>query len=314
MIRVIQQGEEGLYEVSIHELEFEKYKWIDVSNPTEEELKILTETISINLQDVERCLDEQERPCVEDLDKFTLLIFKSPLRNPKSVTTTSISFLISDKLLVTFRSHDAEGIQKISTLDKEKMKVLFQKGMSYVTYQILEKIMDDYFSILDFIQERISKLENQVFTDPAPDIVKEIFALRKTLIYFHKSLSANRDVMGKLREELSNHVDEKNIKLFRYVSDDIVQLIDVVATYRDILTGALEIYLSSISNNMNIVMKKMAAFASLILVPTLIAGVYGMNFIHMPELYWTHGYYFAIGLMLVSVLLLTIYFKKNDWF
>jgi magnesium transporter len=94
----------------------------------------------------------------------------------------------------------------------------------------------------------------------------------------------------------------------------MVQLIDVAATYRDILTGALDIYLSAVNNNMNMVMKQMAAYGSLVLIPTFIVGLYGMNFIHMPELAWKYGYAFAWVLILGSMALLFWFFKKKDWF
>ena len=95
--------------------------------------------------------------------------------------------------------------------------------------------------------------------------------------------------------------------------DDITQLIDMETTYRDILTGTLDIYMSAVSNNMNVVVKKMTAYGSLILVPTLISGIYGMNFRHMPELGWGYGYYLALLMMLISVVILYYYFDKNDW-
>ena len=311
MLRVMQLGEE-VEETTLDAMEFDKIRWVDCVNPTDAELHSLSQKIYISKRDLERCLDEDERPSAEDLDNFALIVFKSPVRNPASVGTTSFALLISDKLLVTFRKQELHGITKISK--SEKLKNIFAKGTTHIAYQILEGIMDDYFAILDFVEDRINTLEDRVFINPEPKLVKEIFALKKTLIYFQKALSANRDVMAKFSKDTGEHVDEKEAKLFRYVADDVMQLIDVVATYRDILTGTLDIYLGSVSNNMNVVMKKMAAFGSVILVPTLIAGIYGMNFVHMPEIYMKYGYPLSLGLMLVSMVGLGIYFKRKDWF
>jgi len=314
MLRILQYSEGDLTQTNIDELDFQKTKWIDCHNPTQEELHKLSEKIFIQHQDLERCLDSNERPSAEELENFTLIIFKSPVRDPSNITTASFSLLVSEHLLITFRRQEVEGIKKLLSMGDEKIKHFFEKGTTHLAYQILEKVMDDYFGILDFVEERINQLEGRVFAKPEPKLVREIFTLKKTLIYFHKSLSANRDIMSGIHKYEAEHIDPEQAKLFRYVADDVVQLIDVVATYRDILTGVLDIYLSSVSNNINTVMKKMAAFASLILVPTLISGVYGMNFIHMPELYWRHGYYFSLGLMAGSVLILIYYFKRKNWF
>jgi magnesium transporter len=174
--------------------------------------------------------------------------------------------------------------------------------------------MDDYFSILDHVEKDIDKLENIVFHNPEKKIVKKIFSLKKTLIFFHKALSANREVLFNIENELTEKIPTSQIKNFRYVYQDTTQLIDMVATYRDILTGALDIYLSSMSHNLNKIMKKMAAFGSLVLVPTFITGLYGMNFKFMPEIGWEKGYLFAWLLIISSILFLYNYFRKNEWF
>ncbi|MFC1649040.1 magnesium/cobalt transporter CorA [Nanoarchaeota archaeon] len=314
MLRVLQENEGAVNSIGLGDLDKDKLAWIDCMNPSAEEIIELSELLKLAKQDLERCLDEDERPTLEDLENFTLVVFKSPVRDPKNVTTTSFSFLISRNLLVTFRKAKVHGVTKVFESEPDKLKTIFSKGTTYIAYQVLERVMDDYFAILDFVEERIDSVEDRVFTSPEPRLVREIFTLKKTLIYFHKSLSSSREVAGNLEKEMGGHIDNTQAKLFRYVYDDVIQLIDVAATYRDILTGTLDIYLGAMSNNMNIVMKKMAAFGALILIPTLISGIYGMNFIHMPELYMKYGYPLSLGLMVFSVVFMTYYFKRKDWF
>ena len=126
-------------------------------------------------------------------------------------------------------------------------------------------------------------------------------------------MTADREVISNIERGMAKFINKNNVAKYRPLYDDIIQLIDMETTYREILTGTLDIYMSSVSNNMNVIVKKITAYGSLILVPTLIAGVYGMNFSNMPELDWKYGYYFALCLMLFSIIGLYIYFEKKDW-
>ena len=133
-----------------------------------------------------------------------------------------------------------------------------------------------------------------------------------------KALAANREVISSIEKEYVSNIDKKNIKRFRTLYNDVTQLIDTEGTYRDILTGILDVYLSSVSNNLNKVMKTLTIGASFILIPTLIASIYGMNFntaspYNMPELLWNYGYFFALGSMVLSVSITYIFFKRKGW-
>ena len=148
--------------------------------------------------------------------------------------------------------------------------------------------------------------------------MQHIFSIKKTLIFFHRALTANREVISSIEKEYVANIDKKNIKRFRALYNDVAQLIDMEGTYREILTGTLDIHLSSTSNNLNQAMKTLTIVASFVLVPTLISGIYGMNFVNnspynMPELYWQYGYFFALGLMLFSIIAVYIFFKKKKW-
>ncbi|MBC8501139.1 MAG: magnesium/cobalt transporter CorA [Nanoarchaeota archaeon] len=316
MLRVLQYDgdSDAVSEVSIDEMDFHKLKWLDCYGPNKEEVEEVRKIINIPENEFDRCIDEDERPSVTKLEHFSLIIFKSPFKSEKHSSTTSFSMLISNNLLVTFRRRELEGLSSIWNLEEKSRKKVFKKGTSYIAYQISEKIMDDYFKILDDIEKDINIIEKDVFHNPDKKTVMKIFSLRKTLVYFHKSLSTNRDVVSSIDKEYAEKIDPSQIKNFRYVYDDIVQLIDMVATYRDILTSSLDIYLSSVSNNLNIIMKRMTALGSLVLVPTFITGLYGMNFRFMPEITWKYGYIFAWLLIIGSIIFLFSYFKKKDWF
>ena len=168
------------------------------------------------------------------------------------------------------------------------------------------------------MDDRIDVIEDKVIEKPDKTTVKSIFTIKKTLIYFHKALTANREVISAIEKEYVANIDKKNIKRFRALYNDVTQLIDTEGTYRDILTGTLDVYLSSVSNNLGQVMKTLTVISAFVLIPTLISGIYGMNFnnasqYNMPELYWQYGYFFALGLMLISMIVAYVFFRKKGW-
>ena len=308
LLRVLEFNGSDVYESSLEDMGFDNLKWVDCKDPTEQEVEKVQDVIKISKNELERCLDEDERPGLIDIDNFTTLVFKAPIKGHDKVFTSSFSLLVSERLIVSFSTRDIDGLDRVWS---SHSKTLFQRGSSYIAYTILERVMDDYFHNLDEIEKNIDYIESKVFHIPDKATVREIFSLKRTLIYFQKALSADREVISGIEKGYCEYVEE--LPNFRYVYDDIVQLVDMVATYRDILTGSLDIYLSSVSNNMNKIMKKITALGSLVLVPTFITGLYGMNFQFMPEITWKYGYAFAWGLIAISFIFLFWYFRKKEW-
>lgn len=288
--------------------------WVDCLNPSEAELIGLSKDSEIELGDLKESLDEEERPRVLDRKNYSIIIFKAPLVGEDEIETTPISIFISKTKnnVITLRIKEIPSIVKIkdSILSKDKF---LEKGLIYFVFRLLDSIMDSYFSTLDKMDDRIDKIEDKLLDKPEKSVVEQIFHTKKTLIYFSRGLKANREVLTSIVKEYALQIQKSDIKPFKTLYYDTIQLGDTVSNYRDILTGMLDIYLSSVSNNMNVVMKKITAWGGLILVPTLISGIYGMNFKMMPELYWKYGYFFALGLMAVSVTGLLIYFNKKKW-
>lgn len=314
---VVEVVDNELFRSSIEEMAFDRLKWLDLEDPSDEELDRVAQMVGLPVSDVRVLLDRDELPRIVEAEHFSIVVCKAPLEHKHSahVSATSLSFFISDRLLITMHRDPVTCIAKVLERSDEQLLKLFSGGTSEVFYHLYEVIMNDFFSRLDEIESQIDKIEDTVFAHPHQKTVKKIFSLKRTLIYFHKALSANRDVLVNLEKpadgvQIKDEVRRKLMHLYY----DVVQLIDVVATYRDILTGTLDIYLSAVSNNMNAVMKKMAAYGTIVLVPTFITGLYGMNFRFMPELSWKFGYLFAWGMIVVSVVILWLYFKRKDWF
>jgi len=320
MLRVYKIKKGGVSSGSLNDLGDPSICWVDCVNPTKKELENISKKAKIPLNELEKVLDEEERPKVSDLENYSLLIVRAPWVEDDEIQTTPLSVFISKNKnnMITITLKEINSVHKVNEMIHSKKIDLHDKGISFFTYRLLDEVLNTYFLILDKLEEKIDIIEDHVFEKPDKTAVRSIFTMKKTLIYFHKALTANREVISSIEKEYVANIDKKNIKRFRALYNDVTQLIDTEATYRDILTGTLEIYLSSVSNNLNQVVKTLTIVASFVLVPTLISGIYGMNFstnspYNMPELYWKYGYFFALGLMFFSITIMYIYFKKKDW-
>jgi len=293
--------------------------WADVHIPSKDELNKVREETEIDEIDFKRAVDEEERPRTADLNNYSLLTFRAPLFENGDISTTSVAIFVSKNKnnVITVRHGDTKSISKIRQLVEAGKTVLFEKGVGYFVYRLLDEILKTYFIVIDNIEDGIEKIEKDVIESPDKKVVSQIFEIKKTLIYFNKSLIANREIIASIEKQYVTDITGKHTRLFRDLYNDIVQLIDTSTTLREVLTGTLDVYLSSASNNLNQVMKTLTVGASLILIPTLIASIYGMNFssspYNLPELGWKYGYFFALGVMVVSVAAMYIFFKRKGW-
>ena len=291
------------------------FSWVDVFKPTEEELNKVADITGMAIDDLKIARDSEERPKVIDLEgPFALIIFGAPSFENDEVTTTPV-FIYASKhhnCVITIRNKDTKSISRLKESIETK-KNLFDKGSSNFVYRLIEEILNTYFYVLDNIEEGIDEVEGDILENKNGEIIKKIFKIKKTLIYFMKSLSANREVVGSIEREYITEIDKKSARQFRTLYNEIVQLFDMSSTYREVLTGTLEVYVSAISNNLNNVMKTLTVGASFILIPTLIASIYGMNFKWMPELSWQYGYFFSLALMAASVFVTYLFFRRKGW-
>jgi len=190
MIKVSEYDAESdsLYDVSIEDMNFNRLKWLDCHNPTKEELQKIKFIIGIPDNDMEQCIDEDERPAISEIDNFSMIIFKSPFKDHKNISVSSFAILISRNLLITIRKKDVECVKKILQLNETTKKRFFSKGSTYLVYQIIESVIDDYFKILDDIEKDIDLIENSVFHNPDKKTVMEIFLLKKNADLFSQGI------------------------------------------------------------------------------------------------------------------------------
>lgn len=284
---------------------------IDAYKPTKSEINKLSKAFSISMHDINQALDTESRPRIIDQEKYSMLIFTSAAFQKNRIRTVSFGIFICRKNIIIIRNERLPLMKRFEELSQEHKAKEIRQGAGYLAYLLLDFSFDNYFRIMDDVEDQINRLETKVLRTPDDSTVRKIFSLKKDLIYIHKSLTADREVISGIEKGYLKQV--KDVNKYKYIYHDATELIDIESTYRDILSSTLEMYTSSVSNKLNDIMKKLTAMASFILIPTLISGIYGMNFNNMPEFGWKYGYGFALFLMALSVVIMYFYFKDKKW-
>jgi magnesium transporter len=291
-----------------------KLLWVNCVDLNSKELDLLEKKTKIPRAQLTEALDEDEIPRVSTYDHAAKIIFKSSFQEDHSGRTASFGILFNKDYVVTVSHNPISAIENLEKdLNKEEKGRVFIESSDLFVYEILKRVLREFNKRLDTVEEQIDDIEDRLLKKPKHNVVQQIFNIKKVLIYFHKGLGANKEVIATLDRGQIPQIQKKNLPWFRELYYDVNQLIDMEATYRDVVTGTLDLYTSSLSNSINDTMKKLTVVASFILIPTLISGIYGMNFTHMPEIPWKWGYPFALVLMLFSILMMFLYFKAKDW-
>lgn len=270
---------------------------------------------------IEDILDTEQRPKIDVFENYIFITMKSNLydKNTKSLHVEQISLILGKNFVITFQEKPSEVFKPTYDHLLNTQNRIRQLGADYLVYALIDTVVDNYFSIIETFGDVIEEVEEGVITDPTPKTMRAIHTLKREIIYLRKSIWPLREIINNLQRKTSPLISEETDFHFRDVYDHIIQVIDSVETYRDLLAGILDLYVSSISNRMNEIMKVLTIFASIFIPLTFIAGLYGMNFntakspLNMPELNWYFGYPLALGIMAIVAIIMLIFFKKKKW-
>jgi magnesium transporter len=264
---------------------------------------------------LEDIVNPWQRPKVEDYDRFLYVVIRmlSYDDERKEVLGEQVSLILTDHCVFSFQERPGDIFEGLRERIRKGKGRIRRMGADYLLYALLDTLVDQYFLILEKLGERIEELENEVITSPVPESVKNIHRLKREMIYLRKAVWPLRELLNTLERGESRLVTEATQRYLRDVYDHAFQVIDTVETFRDMLSGMHDTYLSSLSNRMNEVMKVLTIIATIFIPLTFIAGIYGMNFEVMPELRWPWGYAGVLLLMLMVGIGMVVYFKRKRW-
>jgi magnesium transporter len=316
MVKTLTFEKNTVREGKFTDLRSGKLVWADLENPDASELSKLEEVLGLSETELNEYLKTTQRPTLFNLSEHSVIIFDMPVSERGFKHTSPVTIFVSKKGndFVAVHKTFSPAVKKIYAYNKGRLQEIFKGGVALITLTLLEEIIDSYFIELDDVSDQIEDIEKQMFDyKNSGSVMKRTFAVKKSLIFIHKALVANREVVSALEKQFAQFLDQKKIGFYRELNADITQLIEMTTTYRDIITSAIEIHLSSISNNLNVTMKKVTSWGAIILVPSLVAGIFGMNFRHIPTLDSPAGFFVALLVMILASAALTWYFKKKDW-
>ena len=315
MLKILAYTGEDIVKIDLDGLEnYRDYVlvWIDCYAPSDEELLKLSEKIDIGVEELKVGLDEQEVPRVEEEEDYYLIIYKAPLCE-EEVITTSFGIFIKDNVVLTIHTNKIKPIGKIYTLLRSKKpKTLMGKGVGFFLYVLLNQITLNYSRILLNLEDKLDRLEDALISGDK-NVTEEILQLRKTLVYFHKALVSNKDVLSILKRKylpITTQEDREHLEDLYY---DTLQLLDMETTYRELLVSMMDMSLSLENIRMNQIMKILTMVTTVFAVPVWITGVFGMNFKYMPLIDNPYGFWIVMGVVLITIVILMYIFIKEGW-
>jgi len=265
---------------------------------------------------LEDIVNTEQRPKLEDYGKYIFMVAKMLSYDDTQgmIQTEQISLVLSSNFVLTFQEGSEDDFAPVRERIKSPNGRLRNMGADYLLYTLIDAVVDNYFIVLDKIGEKVEELEEILLTQFAHAHVHKIHDLRREMILARKSIWPLREAITVLARQETALIKEATAVYLRDVYDHTVRLSDTVESNRDLLSVMMDIYLTSLSNRMNEVMKTLTIISTIFMPLTFIAGVYGMNFDHMPELRWPWGYPVVLGGMLVLGIGMVFFFKKKKWF
>jgi len=301
-------------DISELRLEPQLVVWADVSDPTSRDFEELAEEFGFHHLSIEDCRNEHQRPKIEEYaGYYFMVLYEAELTGPNDrLELRELNIFLGKNYLVTVHSRPIRAIETTRRLWGEWTDRSDQ-GSGLLAYLLIDSIVDDYLPLLDVISERMDDLEDSIFGEFKTESIEEIFIIKKKLLYLRRAVTPLRDVFNTLLRREQPIFPRETHVYFQDVFDHLIRVADTIDTLRDMLSSTMDAYLSVAGNRMNQVMKRLTSVSTILMSVTLIAGIYGMNFVMMPETKWRYGYVYALLSMVAVGLALYAYLKKVKW-
>jgi magnesium transporter len=290
--------------------------WINVD--TINDVKLLEKMGSIfnlhhlTLEDIQSA---DQRPKLDDYETYLYIDLKILSYNEEKndIEQEALSLVLGPSYVITFHERESGVLNPIRERIRSHGGRIRKMGADYLAYCLVDTVVDHYFVIMEKLDEKIESLQDDVMSNPTPTLLREINDIKQMIIALRKTIWPLRDVIVRMERRDSNLIADSTRVFLRDVYDHTIHIMDTIETFRDLVSGILDIYLSSSSNKLNEVIKFLTIISTIFIPLTFIAGVYGMNFKHFPELDWQYGYLYFWIFNISAVGLMLYYFKKKGW-
>ncbi len=290
--------------------------WVDMEKPTEADEDVLLNVFKFHPLTVEDCRENRHYPKIEEFEGYLYFIVHGVTADisPDRFNTIELDGFLGSNYVITYHHDTFRSINNVKQLLRTT-PVACHRGTPFLLHQILDQVVDYYSPVLDDFDDRIDQIEDQIFNLQKPNnqILAEIMGLKRSVLRLRRISGKQMDILHRMSRGEFALIPVDMRPFYRDVYDHLVRVVDLAESYRDLISGSLEAYLSVVSNRLNEIMKVLTIFSAIMLPLTFIAGVYGMNFDNMPELKSRYGYFAILGLMIVIAIGMLYFFRRRGW-
>jgi magnesium transporter len=293
----------------------ESVTWVDVGGVHKMEvLESFGKQFKLHPLLLEDIANTDQRPKLDDYETYLFLVMKMlAVTDRQDIVVEQVSLVLGRNFVLSFQENGTDVFKPVRDRLRGGKGRLRQSGADYLLYTLVDAIVDQYFAVLEVLGERIEALQDLVVSDPKPETLRQMHALKRQLLFLRRAVWPLREATNNLSRSECPPLQESTKVFFRDVYDHVVQIVDTIETLREMVSASLDIYLSSISYRLNAVMKVLTIITTIFMPLTFIVGVYGMNFEHMPELRWKWGYPAVWALMVLVGVGMLLLFRKKRW-
>jgi len=296
--------------------------WVDIEDLTEREIEVLANVFQFHPLAIDDCVKSNSYPKIDDFEKYLFLIFHAVnFSGPTNEFTHSeVDIFLGANFLVTIHQGPIRSIDVQREKCERNAPLYLGKNPDFLLHSMLTQLADNYIPILADIDDNMEELEDLILLEPSKEVMHQIFKMRKVVLQIRRTLGPQRDTIFQLSRGMYPEIPKKSLIYYRDIYDHMYRVYEMAEMYRDLVAGIMDLYVSVITHQQsdqqhqtNTVMKTLTIMTAIFLPLTVITGIYGMNFQHMPELNWEFGYFGVLGLMMIVGFSLFAFFKHKRW-
>jgi magnesium transporter len=293
-----------------------KVRWLNISGIHDElTIKQVCDFFNVHPLIQEDIVNVNQRAKIEVHDEVLFAVMKMITyeRTAQIVNFEQISFILRHDVLITFQEQPGDVFASVRKRIETKSGRIRTRHEDYLFYALLDAIIDSYYETLESVGDHLESLDDMLLSNPTPQTLNSIRKIKREVVFLRKSVWPVREMINILHHQDTSFIAEDTQIFIQDLYDHTVQVIDLVETFKDLASGMLDTYNSVIANRMNEIMKVLTVISTIFIPLTFIAGVYGMNFQNMPELYWHNGYFVVLGVMAIIAVIMVFFFRKRSW-
>jgi len=256
-----------------------------------------------------------QRPKIDEYDNYLFVVLKMLYYNKdENIVSEQVSFILGENYVLSFQEAEGDVFDSIRNRIRTSKGRIRTLGSDYLLYALIDAVVDHYYIVIETLGNKIEDLEDNLFSGfSQKEISQQIQDLKREVLRIRRAIFPLREIINRIEKTENRLIKKKTLQFYRDVYDHIIQISENIDIYREMIWGLMDMYMTTISNKMNEVMKVLTIIATIFIPLTFIAGIYGMNFDNMPELHYKYGYFILWGIMIVLFLGMIYYFKKKKW-